>query len=59
MKLFNVTRRVVDLVWADTPEEATASFAQELSKHGFEVLPDGDRAFVSEPVESMGWAGEG
>jgi hypothetical protein len=58
MKLYNVTSRVVDLVWADSPEQAQATLDARLQGHGYEVMPDGVTAFLSEPVESMGWEGE-
>jgi hypothetical protein len=60
-KLYNVVARVVDLVWADSPEEASAMLAQTLSDDHYEELPDGQDdcagAFVSEPVEEMGREG--
>jgi hypothetical protein len=59
-KLYNVTARVVELVWANSPEEATALLVNTLTHHHhFEVMPDGNTAFVSEPVECMGWEGDG
>lgn len=54
-QLYNVVVRVVDLVWADSPEEATAMFARTLDDDGYEVLPDGTNAFISEPIPEMGW----
>lgn len=64
VKLYNVTRRVVDLVWADSPESAVEGLARPLRAAGFEVMPDGPNdeasvgAFVSEPVPDEGWEGE-
>jgi hypothetical protein len=55
MKVYNVVVRVVDLVWADSPEEATAMLTRTLVDDDYEVLPDGSNAFVSEPVPEMGW----
>jgi hypothetical protein len=56
--LFNVKVPVVELVWADTPEQAIDALRGSLRRHDFEPLPDGNDAFVSEPVEDMGWFGE-
>lgn len=58
MKLYNVEVRVVDLVWADSEEDAIARVEGHLDKIGYDYMPDGASAFVSEPVEQMGWAGE-
>jgi hypothetical protein len=59
VKLYNTTVRVVELVWADSPAEAVTKLAGRVARQvpEFEVL-DGE-AFVSEPVESHGWAGDG
>lgn len=59
MKLYNVTVRSVHLMWADSPDQAIEAARAILRLHDIEPLCDvGDDAFVSEPIESMGWAGE-
>jgi hypothetical protein len=57
-QLYNVTVRMVDLVWARTEDDAIDAARARLSLAGIEPLADtGDTAFVSEPVESMYWPG--
>ena len=56
-QLYNVVVRVVDLVWADSPEEATFYLERTLSDQAYQVMPDGSNAFVSEPIPEMGWNG--
>lgn len=59
MKLYNTIVRVVDLVWANSPQEAHAALAVEVAGDEFEVLPfEQTDAFVSEPLPEMGWEGE-
>jgi hypothetical protein len=60
-KLYCTTVRVVDLVWADSEHEAVSILGRNILGAGrladdIDIL-DGE-AFVSEPVESEGWAGE-
>lgn len=54
MTLYNVAVPVVELVEADSPEEAVAKFRERVTKAGFEfyggTLPDGANAFESEPL---------
>lgn len=58
-KLYNVVVEVVDLVWADSPDEAKSILRSYLRGRGFDPLNDsGDRASVSEPVPELGWDGE-
>lgn len=58
MKLFNVVVRAVDLIWAESPEDAILRFGYRLDNIGVNIMPDGNDAFVSEAVPEMGWAGE-
>lgn len=62
MKLYNVVIEVVDLIWADSEQDAIGRFRSLADERGIDPLGDtsggNDRAFVSEPVDSMGWIGE-
>jgi hypothetical protein len=59
MKLYNVRVSVVDLVWANSDTEAVKTLRARLDGRGFSPYEEDDyEAFVSEPVESKGWAGE-
>jgi hypothetical protein len=59
MKLYNVTVRAVDLVWAESEEDAIRILSGRVANEtGAEILPDGAEAFVSEPSEEHGWTGE-
>lgn len=54
MAVFNVRISVVDLIEADSAEQAIANLTRKLSRAGFETFTDTDdvpHAFESEPLD--------
>ena len=51
MTVWNVKVAVVELAQAETAEEAIRQVCSRLARNGWEVYPEGQDAFESEPLD--------